>query len=269
MEVTCRLATPADLDEVAALTRTHRHRLATWGPRWWGIGEGADDLHPLWLGHLIGSDQATVRVAVADADIVATAVSVAQGDHWFIDDIAIADDNLWPHVAPALVRAVGERPGLTCVASADRARGAALHAEGSTIASSYWVRGTTPPLTTLEGPPRAASPRDAPPHTFGPPFAAGAPGALYLSDDTGTLVGSPSTPAPPVYDPGGPVTVVDRIDGDDLDALLATAVDRTARRGDALIAVVCAPDDEPLQAALTDGGWHRTVDVHHWPAPRP
>lgn len=267
MEITCREAIPDDLDAIAALTRAHRHRLAGWGPRWWRIADGADDLHPLWLGHLISSDLATVRVALGDGQVVATATAMAQPDGWFIDDLAVDEDARWPLVAPALIEAFPESPALTCVAVGDAARAAALRERGSLIVSSYWIRacdtGVTPTDARLRT--RRSAPRDAPPHTFGGAFDPEAPGALAFAGDDGTVVGSPSTPAPPVYDPGGAVTVLDRVYGPDLDALLRTALERTEARGDALVAVVCAPEDQPLASALADGGFLRTVDLHRWP----
>jgi hypothetical protein len=266
VDVRVREADPDDLESIAALTRTHRHRLAAWGPHWWRVAEGADAIHPLWLGHLISSDLATVRVLVAGEEIIGTAVAVAQPNGWFVDDVAIADDSLWPVVAPALARGIDERPALTCVATADRPRADALDAEGIRLVSSYWIRATEPGPTTAAAFTASHLERVAPPHSFGVAFDPAAEGALAFTIGSGVVVGSPSTAAPPVYDPGGTVTVVDQMRGDDLDALAAAALAVASARGDVLLAVVCGTEDTDLAIALAGRGFDRTVDVHRWPS---
>lgn len=264
MQVDVREATITDLDAIASVTRKHRHQLAAWSPQWWRTAEGADDLHPLWLGHLINSDAGTVRVVVFDGDIRATAIANRQAEHWFIDDVAVSDNSLWPTVAAALVTGIPERPAITCSAAADRPRVDALDAAGFDHVSSYWIRPTEPgPETT--GPFSDGDGPAPPPHSFGGPFDPRATGALAFSIDAGTVVGSPSSPAPPVYDPGGPVTVVDRLFGNDLDELITATLAATAARGDVLLAVVCAPGDRQLGEALAKHDFERTVDVHRWP----
>jgi hypothetical protein len=79
------------------------------------------------------------------------------------------------------------------------------------------------------------------------------------------LVGSAPVAAPPVYDPGGPVTVVDLVTGPDLDALLGTALGLAHARGDVVLCVVCATEDHELAHALDRSGFARTVDVHRLP----
>lgn len=265
MHVEVREATTTDLDAITSVTRDHRHQLAAWGPRWWRIAEGADDLHPLWLGHLITSDAGIVRVVEIDGDICATAIAVPHGEHWFVDDVAVTEDSLWPTVAAALVTGISERPAITCSAAADRRRADALEAAGFDHVSSYWIRATAPASVTT-GPFHEGDGPEPPPHSFGGPFDPGAAGALAFTIDAGTVVGSPSSPAPPVYDPGGAVTVVDRLFGNDLDELIITALAATAARGDVLLAVVCAADDHRLGDALADRGFERTVHVHRWPS---
>jgi len=95
---------------------------------------------------------------------------------------------------------------------------------------------------------------------------AGLDGALsILASDGGIIVGTPSTTARPVYDPGGTVCVIDRSHGPDPAALLQMALEHSAGRGDALIAVVAGANDHELESVPADLGFERTVDVHQWP----
>lgn len=264
MQADVREATIADLDAIASITREHRHQLAAWSPQWWSVAQGADDLHPLWLGHLINTDAGTVRVVMIDGEICATAIANPQPEHWFIDDVAVTDESLWPTVAAALVTGIPERPAITCSAAAHRSRVDALEGAGFVHVSSYWIRPTKPgPATT--GPFIDGDVPEPPPHSFGGPFDPTATGALAFSIDAGTVVGSPPSPAPPVYDPGGPVTIVDRLFGKDRDELITAALAATAARGDVLLAVVSAPGDRQLGDALANHDFERTVDVHRWP----
>jgi hypothetical protein len=85
MALHVRRATADDLDAVAALTRRHRHQLAAWEPDFWRMAEGADQLHPLWLAHLLTSSDAVARVVVDDGDVAACAICVRQPAQWFAD----------------------------------------------------------------------------------------------------------------------------------------------------------------------------------------
>ena len=166
MSLSVRLAVADDVARLAALGAEHRRRLAGWSPTWWRSADAADEIHPLWLGHIVGDD----------ADV--------------------------------------------------------------------------PP---------------APPHSFGGALDPWAEGALSFADRAGVVVGSPSLAAPPVYDPGGTVAVVDRIVGEDRAALVRDVLAGAADRGDVLVAVVAAADDTTLAGHLAAMGFDRTVDVYAWP----
>ena len=255
-----RRAVPADTAAIAALTRAHRARLAQWSPSFWWPGPGADDLHAAWLGHLVATEGPVVRVVEHDGEVVACAVAMPQPLQWFVDDVAVADDRAWP----GLLAAVEERPALTCLASEDADRAAACRAGGLTWVSSVWIgpaapaglpEGTVEPLDAATGLPAP------PPH----PFGALAP-ALALGDGAGGIVvGSPSLPAPPVYDPGGTVAVIDRLTGNDRARLLAHARAAIAARGDVLVAVMAEAGDTEGAGILAGAGLARTVDVYAWP----
>ena len=269
MPLRVRTATEDDVPAIAALTATSRARLAGWSPLWWRPSAAADEIHPLWLGHLLGSGLATVRVADDGGTVVGCAVAMPQPGRWFVDDVAVAADDRWSDAGAALLAAITERPALTCTPTEDGARRAALDAAGLRTVARYWIAPTRPD-GGAEGagaaplPPGAAVP-PPPPHTFGGALDPWAPGALTFTYDGGLVVGSPSTPAPPVYDPGGPVAIVDRVVGPDPAGLLRLALGTAARRGDVLLAVVAAAGDAALERALGAEGFVRTVEVDAWP----
>jgi len=261
MGASVRPAEAGDLDAIAALTAAHRVRLATASPRWWGAAAGADEMHRLWLGHLIAADGPRFRVVEVGGVVRGCGVALAQGDQWFLDDLAVAD---WAEAGAALLAAVSETPVLTCAAPGDAARAGALRRAGWVPASRVWigdaVAGDLPPGV---GPvaPRAPLPPPAP-HSFGS-LDPGAPGALALGDgDGGVVTGSAPVTAPPVYAAPGTVCVVDRLVGPDRAGLVRAAVAAAGTRGDALVAVVAAAGDGDLAGALGGAGFVATVDVY-------
>jgi hypothetical protein len=259
-----RAATYDDLPDIVALTTAHRVRLAEWAPLWWRKSATADDDHPGWLASLIESPRFTFRVVHQDGVILGCAVSVPQPAQWFIDDVALIGDGLWPTAGVRLLQGVTERPALTCVPSGHGARIEGSLAAGLHRVSSYWI-----------GKPRTGSPIGhplgdrgvpaPPPHTFGGGLDPGADGALCFQDGDGLVVGSPSVNAPPVYDPGGTVCVIDRIVGPDRPHLLDGALALASQRGDVLVNVIIAEQDGELCRLASDRGLKRTVEVFAWP----
>jgi hypothetical protein len=259
-----RIATEDDLDEVVRLTIAYRQRLAAWAPVWWRKSISADQAHPGWLAHMLRSPKFSFRVVEVEGVVEGCAVSVPQKAQWFIDDVAVIDDSRWPSGGVDLLAAVSERPALTCVPTADVARLAASRLAGLDGVSSYWI-----------GPPRDApmlsrplgdQPVPAPArHSFGGGLDPTADGALCLADGDGVLVGSPPFPAPPIYDPGGTVCVIDRITGSARQGLLDSALSMAFNRGDVLVSVIVAEDDPELAYIAAERGLQRTVDVFSWP----
>jgi len=242
--VVVRPAVAADADAIAALSALQRRRQSEWAPVWWRMADGADDLHPLWLGHLVSTEGPVARVAVDDEGAVrAAAIAHDQGAAWFVDDV-VADAH---DAGVAVLAAVAERPALTCVPTPDEAGAARAAAAGWTHRSSYWI-GPPAPGPPPDLPSVAALPR--PPHTFGPVLAEGRAGGV---------------PAPPVYDPGGPVTLVAAVAGPDRAAAVAAERAAAADRGDVLVALVVGVDDPELAGVAEAAGLARTVDV--WSAP--
>jgi hypothetical protein len=256
-----RRAVPDDIGAIAALTRANRACLAEWSPTWWRPGPHADELHAAWLGHLITADGPVMRVVEHGGEVVACAVAMPQPGQWFVDDVAVADDQAWP----TLLAAVEELPALTCVATADAARAAVCREAGLTWVSSYWIgpaAPSAPPEGTAESRGDEAAWPAHSPHTFG----ALGPWLAFGDGAGGLVVASRSLTAPPVYDSSaGTVAVIDHLTGRDRARLLTHARAALAARGDVLVAVVADAGDAEGAGILGGAGLTRTVDVYAWP----
>lgn len=274
--LTVRIATTADLDAVAALLCHRRRQFERWSPRWWRAAAGADEMHRLWLRYLIETDGPVVLVAEDEGGVVGCVVVSPQAWGTFVDDWAVSDDHDWADVGAALLGAVDARPSRACVPAADGLARAVAAEAGMALVSSYWVAETA--TTAPTAPAGAAGAVTAPlpvapvptvlppaaPHTFGHPFEPDAVGALLVADERGVVVGSPPISAPPVYDPGGRVAIVDRLHGPDRETVVAAAREAARARGDVLVAIVALPDDGALASALDAAGFERVVDVYEW-----
>ncbi|MDE0614874.1 MAG: hypothetical protein OXI32_10730 [bacterium] len=107
-----------------------------------------------------------------------------------------------------------------------------------------------------------------PAHTFGGvAFDPAIPGALVACDEYGNYaIGSPSV-EPPIYDPGGPTSVVDQLGGPDRGVALDLAQSAAAARGDAQLVVVLASDDRELRRDLKAKSFQLQVVLLAWQGP--
>jgi hypothetical protein len=266
MALQLREARPDDLDDVAALTRRNRHQLAAWEPSYWQMAQNADELHPLWLAHLLTSADAVARVVVDGGAVVACAICVRQPGQWFADDLATATDERWSDAGTLLLRALDERPLLTCVPTKDRPRVAAAGDAGWAHVADYrTLRLEAPTGPRLARTTTAAPPPPPAPHTFGGAIDPTDPGAIVVSDGRGIAVASAPLPAPPVYDPGGTSCVVDRVVGPEPGDLLDEVAAAAAEAGAAQLIVVCGTGDDALRRALDDRRAGHPVEVHRAP----
>jgi len=259
-----RVATEEDLDAIVALTAAKRRRLAGWSASWWHPAAGADDLHRVWLRYLVTADGPIVRVLIDDDVVVGCAVSIPQGSQWFIDDVALAENEPQAPWGIDLLSAIEERPALTCIPTLDIDSTLTAEQAGLELTSSYWIRGTEAGDLTGAGPVSSLA-GDGPRHSFGGPFDPADRASLAFSISGGVVVGSAPTAAPPIYGSGGTVAIVDRVLGDDRPSLLRAAVAAAHQRGDVLVCVVCGAGDVELAAALPSAGFTRTVEVYAWP----
>jgi hypothetical protein len=262
--LTVRFAEEADLDGIVSLTTVYRGRLAEWSPKWWRKAATADRDHPGWLAHMVESPKFVFRVAKEDDRVVGCAVGFPQPGQCAIDDVALLDDGHWTTAGVVLLQAVDERPALTCTPSADSARLAGSWSAGLRPVSSYWIGAPKGRAVAVQPWDHRPVPQ-SPPHTFGATLNAEADGALCFADGDGIVVGSPSVSAPPVYEPGGTVCVIDRVVGSDRQRLLGSALAMVAERGDVLVNVVVGEDDDELAQLVQGCGLERTVDVLAWP----
>lgn len=262
-----RLAAEGDLAAISTLATRSRHRLASWEPWYWRVSEHADALHPLWLAHLVKSEDVVTRVVARGNDVIGFAASNPQPGQYFVDDIAVADDGDWSTAGVALFEAIAERPAVTAVPRADTARQQAAVRAGLDAVSSFRALDLSTLGVRLGRQTAVPAPR---PEALAPAPAS----AIVIADDArvfigdgrgGYAVGSLPFPAPPIYDPGGPVCVIDRVVGNDRSGLLLQMLSLALERGDAGALVVVDRADPEL-AAIADGlGARYPVDIYRWP----
>ena len=266
-----RAANADDLETITALTRGMRHQLAAWSPVYFNPAAGADEGHAGFLEFIVASDDHATRVLTANSAVVGFFTLIDQDRHRWVDDLCLADRALWPEALDA-VATVARPPWVSCVSVADIARLNAMAARGMAVVSTYFTRLTADarsavaPSSVRTTSPTAgaltADPTRSARHSFGPrAFTPDAPGALVVGGtDAGWVVGSPSV-TPPIYDPGGPTTVIDQIVGPDRAGLVDAAVHACADRGDAQVVVVCAAADAELRSVLVDAGFVAQVEL--------
>lgn len=259
--MTIQPATSDDLDLVASLTSETRRRLAEWAPIYFHPADGADELHAGFLAFILGSEDHTTQLLISGGETVGFFVEVAQSTHTWVDDLCVSDEAFWPAAVDAVIDSV-DSPWATCVSTSDTARARALEAKGLQVISSYWAR-TTEGVAPSEPSSRELTdfdPANSARHTFGgQAFRPEVPGALVVAAVNGHAIGSPSA-TPPIYNPGGPTTVIDQVIGANRHEVLQLALAAAAGRGDAQVVVVCAADDKQLEEIVAGAGFGRVVD---------
>ncbi len=262
MTITVRRAASDDLDAVVALTRRRRAELAEWEPVYWHPSANADQLHPMFLGYVLTQNEPAAWLAVEDGAPVGCAIVNRQRTHWFCDDFCVIDER-WESAGSALLAAIDSEPLVTCVPERDAAEQAWLRSRGAAPASATYMLRVSGSGAPVDPCPPFTGELPAPPiHTFmGGLIDPLVDGGLRVADACGVLIGSAGM-MPPIYDPGGPTTIVDRIVGSDRAALLRHALSLAAARGDVGVLVVCALDDTELADIATALG--ATIPVRTW-----
>ncbi|MDN5726552.1 MAG: hypothetical protein L0G99_11570 [Propionibacteriales bacterium] len=220
--------TAEDLDWVLDLSEARRRRLASYAPRFWNPADNARTRHATFLGDQI--DNPEIRSLRTDHGFV----FAAPGRIMIIDDLAVADEALWPTEGVALLRRAGgdSLVRVVCPVPEPRRRDA-VRSLGLELAESWWTKNL------------ASSTRIIPYENR----------HLRVPGAAGKLV-----TAPPVYSPGGPVLLITEADGV---AAMAELEHQATVRG-ARVAVVSQPGaDVPDGAALREAGYTRTSDFHH------
>jgi hypothetical protein len=134
-----RPVSAADPLHVVALARAMKRRLAGWSPTYFRPREGAEARHAAFLGYLIGSSEHTTVVLEHDGRLVGFLVVVPQPSHRWVDDMYLADPDLWAD-AMGVIDAHVAAPWITCVSRFDEPRSAAMRQAGLQLRSIYWAR---------------------------------------------------------------------------------------------------------------------------------
>jgi hypothetical protein len=187
-----RVLSADDVPWVADTMASRRAVYATFSPIFWRPATNARELHVGHLASCVASDRyCGFRT---DVGFILGELQDATRPPWwsdvplvFVDDFAVTSDDRWPtdglELLVATWRNLAERGAETMrvvTARLDTPKVEMLESSGLELAESWWVRPT-------DGPPSSAP-------AFGP----------VSSDGVEALV----IPAPPVYDPGGPVLLV-------------------------------------------------------------
>lgn len=214
-----------DAEWAAKLMEQRRKTYASYSPVFWRPAAGVSELHAGFLRRLT-TNPANVCLRAEHGFIVGQ----LRRAECFVDDFAVDEEGTWGNDGRELLGELWSRVASDTIitmrvvtAKADRDKVAMLTVAGLTLAEQWWVK----PLD-----PTGAS-ETAPGRVTGPGFSG--------------LLG----PAPPVYDPGGPVLLVDRLD-DDGD--LASVEDAAGAMG-TVLAIVPAPTGDARNRDLAERNW--------------
>lgn len=253
------------------MTSAMRRQLAAWSPMYFRPREGADEAHAQFLEFVIDSPDQQASVFVLDDSVVGFFRQAYLPHHIWVDDLCLRDPILWEEAARTLVDSMGSTSWVTCVSPHGADRLDALSSAGLTPISTYWSKSlpSSPSMPEIEETPSIPEQRPTgPAHTFGGvAFDPAIPGALVACDEYGNYaIGSPSV-EPPIYDPGGPTSVVDQLGGPDRGVALDLAQSAAAARGDAQLVVVLASDDRELRRDLKAKSFQLQVVLLAWQGP--
>ena len=229
---------PGDAPWAAALMERRRREYERYSPVFWRPAVGAAGLHARFLRRQIESDQ-TIALRTSHG----FAICQRRPADGFVDDFAVEPPGRWEADGAELLLALARRLTAEGVhvlrvvtAQADAPKTALLRRLSLVVAEQWWVRELTPAVTPS-------------------PF-----GRIDGPSFSGLL-----TAAPPVYDPGGPVYLADRIPSE----AAAADVARTAASHGAVLAVIPAAPDSARAGELRDGGWSVASDWYAgWPDAR-
>ena len=214
-----------DLDWVVQVTRSRREALASYAPLFWRPAHDATERHREFLAQLIADPE--VLGLRTDHGYV---LVLDRGDHRLVDDMVVAPDERWPDEGVELLRAVLAAPGRVRFVApvAEPARTAAGRSLGLAVAETWWHRDLPDPAAVT-----------------------GAAFEIDVAGTTGRLV-----PAPPVYDPGGPVLLVTSVDSD---GALAEIEAEAVGRGATVSVVSQAAGDDVTAGIARSAGYVETT----------
>lgn len=216
-----------DFTWAAELMERRRQRYAEYSPDFWRPATNVRQGHASFM-----ESTAARPDAVAVRTDHGFLIGAAGGERWYVDDFAVEPDELWMtegaellHAGWGVAGAAGQTVLRVVTARRDGPKRALLQSAGLTVSARWWVKRLVP-----TGPPQ--------------------PSREYVFGGCNAFLG----PAPPVYDPGGPVCLFGDTRDDDLDQ----ACEGAASLG-AVLAIIQrdepgdAPDSEPQ---LESRGFH-------------
>jgi hypothetical protein len=216
--VTVRELRTADLDWVVERLATRRAGLVPFAPVYWRPARDADQVHRRFLESVLG--RGVVGFRTDDSVMIA---APGRGGSWTVDDASVGGDQwagdgqlLWNAVCAAIG---GGQVRLVCPAPEPERRRFAEE-QGLRLRTSWWHA------------------------TVGAAGRARSDGRPDVDGATATLV-----PAPPIYDPGGPILFL--TDVRDASRALASAREEAARLGAPVVVVDQPATDHALDAVLT------------------
>jgi hypothetical protein len=209
-----RDAMSGDVSAIVALLDAKRAEYERYSRVFWRRAVDAVAVHEPFVKALVDQDDPVALVQDGDCRMDGAVIALPRADDWLVDDFAVRDPTLWDTIGAALLdevrhRVAGSTVTVVC-AERDRAECRLLRTAGGILRQQWWVR----PLADVVGDDQIAD------------------GAI------GRVVN-----APPVYDPGGQVAVVESWDGS---AEPLATIERWARNQQAVLAVV------PVTAGNTD-----------------
>lgn len=228
-----------DVAWVAELMEQRRQDYARFSPVFWRPAADVTGLHARFLRRQISSD-ANVGLRTDHGFIIAQR-RPAEG---FVDDFAVDRDGTWDEYGAVLLLSASQRlaaaSALTQVrvvtAHADKPKASMLASLSLQVAEQWWVREVEP----------AAQP--------------GKPGRVDGTGFSGIF-----GPAPPVYDPGGPVLLADRL-ADDADIAM---IEHEAAEMGSVLAIVPAAPGSARSTGLRQRDWSVASDWYlGWPETR-
>ncbi len=257
-----RPATLADLESITMLTRDRRNQLAGWEPLYWNPRDGIEETHPLFLRWCIEhNDNCDVVVAVENDVVIGCIFINRRPDHVFLDDFCVVDQR-WSEIGSALTAARTDKMHLICAPTNDHAQNIWLESsEFEWVSTFFSLRIPELDRSDADPEPMPLPGRldDAPAHVFGH-FDANTANGLQVCTGDGYAIGSaPVFPA--AYDPGGPTTVIDRVQGPNRLAVVEAALRSTSRRGDVHVIFVVDHSDHELTEVLIAAGATQPVNL--------
>jgi hypothetical protein len=225
--ITPRMMTIADVEWVVELAARRRQRIAKFAPRLWNPAPGARREHATFLAGLIQSS--TVLSVRTDHGYL---FGVPDRGRVVVDDLGLEDDALWQSEGNALLRhAAGSGPLRVVCPIPEAPRRAVVADLALSVAETWWHR-------DLDLVPPFIEQRDE--HR------------LAVEGAEGLLVS-----APPVYDPGGPVLLVQAAATESA----LRSIERSASQLGAVVSVVSVTRGSQLAPAdLEASGYKETTE---------